>query len=525
MRMTFDRARTMSVALAAVLVFGACGGSETVDDSEDPADESAVEDEAADDGSDFSTIDSMTLRTLQLPEGVRAFVANDQSIGFGNARYLVTLRADGVRLIVVDSDGARDTDAFIAGARFGEVFHSGTRIVMTGSDEAGDLVVLSSEDGVTFTEARIATPDRYVDADVWAATTLVADVGGVADLDGDLFVIAQVGINWRAASGVVADFAYTISEEVGDAARFAGIVSAAPKGDGDTLYTFKADGEVVFESLGSEAGVEPGYVDAYEEAFSADSDSGFHGGWVISGTTATQTEIPPLNGELDEDVRLLQLYSVGEGVAALVWDLSPEATGPQYYMSGGAGSFGPLVAAAYASKWKYSLYSWFGENVWESAHDSLGDPRGGRPKILINDGSDGAVLVQKVADGLNIAQSDDALDWNEFRHADYAYVENDQLEVARANNETYYMVVSPEEEGGHRVFRVTPPDDGFEDAFVEEIDIKTGEPIESDIEPGTPPVDDPMSPETTDTVEFAETSPAEDFLMGIGFGSTSWGTP
>jgi hypothetical protein len=124
MRMIFTRARTISVVLAAVLVFVACGGSETVDDSEDPADETAVEDNAAednaaDDSSDFSPIDSVTLRTLQLPEGVRAFVAEDQSIGFGRASYLVTLRADGVRLIVVDSDGARDTDAFIAGARFG----------------------------------------------------------------------------------------------------------------------------------------------------------------------------------------------------------------------------------------------------------------------------------------------------------------------------------------------------------------------------------------------------------------------
>ena len=294
------------------------------------------------DGS-FAPIESVTLRTLQLPDGVRAFVAEDQSIGFGRASYLVTLRADGVRLVVVDSDGARDTDAFIAGARFGEVFHSGSRIVMIGSDEAGDLVVVSSDDGVTFTEARIVIPDRYVDADVWAATTLVADVADVADLDGDLFVIAGVGINWRRASGVVADFAYTISEELGDAATSSGTVSAAPQGDGDTLYTFKADGEVVFESLGSEAGVEPGYEDAYDDTFSEDSDLGFHGGWVdLRHHRRPKPRFHRLMARLDQDIRLLELYSVGEGVAALVWDFSVEAAGAQYYMSGGAGSFEAL---------------------------------------------------------------------------------------------------------------------------------------------------------------------------------------
>ena len=379
---TISPGRLLLVGLAAVLVFAACGRSETsVNDPESlPGESAAVEENAVNDGS-FAPIESVTLRTLQLPDGVRAFAAEDQSIGFGRASYLVTLRADGVRLVVVDSDGARDTDAFIVGARFGEVFHSGSRIVMTGSDEAGDLVVVSSDDGATFTEARIAIPDRYADADVWAATTLVADVGGVADLDGDLFVIAGVGINWRRAPGVVADFAYTISEELGDAATSSGIVSAAPQGDGDTLYTFKADGEVVFEALGSEAGVEPGYEDAYDDVFSDGSDFGFHGGWVISGATASQTEIPPLNSGLDQDFRLLELYSVGEGVAALVWDFSVEAAGPQFYVSGGAGSLEALVMGGYYSEWRYGLHHWWGsDGEWKSRSTPSAIPQQDDPR-------------------------------------------------------------------------------------------------------------------------------------------------
>ena len=482
--------RLLPIALAAVLVFGACVSSETsVDDPESPpGEEAAVEDNAFDDDGSFAPIDSVTLRTLQLPEGVRAFVAEDQSIGFGNASYLVTLRADGVRLVVVESDGARDTDAFIAGARFGEVFHSGSRIVMTGSDEAGDLVVLSSDDGVTFTEARIVIPDRYVDADVWAATTLVADVADVADLDGDLFVIARVGINWRRASGVVADFAYTISEELGDAATSSGTVSAAPQGDGDTLYTFKADGEVVFESLGSEAGVEPGYEDAYDDTFSEDSDLGFHGGWVVSGTTAAKTEVPPLDGELDQDIRLLELYSVGEGVAALVWDFSVEAAGAQYYMSGGAGSFGALVVGRYYSEWRYGVHHWWGsDGEWEVAIDSLGDPTAGRPEILKGDASDVWWAAQEVADGLNIAQSHDGLVFSEFdRHEWDDLPEGDSVFALYAYR--------------YRANNPVRPDDGIDI----DIDVEIGEPLEYDPEPEPAPFDDPVSPETTDSVKSAE---------------------
>ena len=68
------------------------------------------------------------------------------------------------------------------------------------------------------------------------------------------------------------------------------------------------------------------------------------------------------------------------------------------------------MVGRYYSEWRYCVHHWWGgEGEWEVAIDSLGDPTAGRPEILKGDASDVWWATQEVADGLNIAQSDDGL--------------------------------------------------------------------------------------------------------------------
>jgi hypothetical protein len=223
----------------------------------------------------------------------------------------------------VNRDAATDTDALIAGGSSAKVFNSGSRIVMTGTDAAGNLKVLSSKDGTTFEETTIPAPQRYVDADVWKATTLFGDVMGIADFNGELFAITSQGIRWPRPADVAAQFGYTISDEVGDAATTANTVRQAPQGDGDFLFTFVKGDEVVLEVLGSEAGIEPGYREAAQEASA--SETRIIAGWmIIAGKTASQIAEPPLGGGLQEDLRLNALFSDEDGVVAIMTDFSPD---------------------------------------------------------------------------------------------------------------------------------------------------------------------------------------------------------
>jgi hypothetical protein len=72
-------------------------------------------------------------------------------------------------------------------------------------------------------------PSRYAEADVWETTSLIGEALGVADLDGDLFMIAKLGIDWPNDIQVAARHGYTISEEVGDAALSAGTIKQKPQ--------------------------------------------------------------------------------------------------------------------------------------------------------------------------------------------------------------------------------------------------------------------------------------------------------
>lgn len=475
---------------ALLLVFAvACGGSDSSDAgsqattasesaaNEPLSDESAADEPTSSEPTGGSSEVSVRVQRVDLPAGMQLFDVPNQTATLNGVAYLVTGRPEGMRLIAVTDDGARETDAVIAGARFAEVFNSGTRIVMTGSDQAGDLVVLSSEDGVTFGEVRIPVPQRYVEADVWEATSLIANTSDVADLGDDLYLVARLGIKWPQTFRLVADYAYTVSFEAGEAASRATTIRQTPQDDGDVLFTFELDGAVVFEALASEAGVEPEYDAAYDESF--DAETGFYGSWIISESGAVQTSNPPLDGGLEGDLRLRDLYPVGDGVAALVTDFSPDARAPQQFVSsGGLGLFASGVVVRYQSQSEHGIrHTWDGE-AFESIGDPVGQGNGPAPRVVVDVTSETYGMFYD-ADGMFVfLDSDDGLDWDVPEWTiDVEIPGGGRVEIQPGDGEFIILWHPFGEEDEYRAFSMVPGDDGG-DADVVEIDIDLGPTIE-----------------------------------------------
>ncbi len=522
-----------ALPIALLVVAAACGGDDGEADTSPAvslttdagtADSAATADE---NNADSDGEISVQVQEVNFPPGIVISQADNQTASLASSAYLVTARADGMRLVAITSVGAFDTDALIVGGRSAEVFNTGSRIAMTGTDENGNLVVLSSEDGETFTEAQIPVPQRYVDADVWEATSLAGDALGVADLDGELYVIARVGIDWPSDLEVAARSAYSISQEAGDAARSAGSIIQKPQGDGDILYTFKVDGEVVYETLGSAAGVESGYREAFQQALAG--DTGFTGGWIISGSTATQTTSAPLGGGLDEDLRLNSLYSVGEGVAALVKDFSPEALAPQDSPTDGQTlliSARPRDSAFAFSDTGVSLsvsHSWDGE-VWELAGDPIGDENGLEAEVVTDAESDTFAMVFRQGLNLSVLISDDGLDWEAPTSTlSLSLPDGGQVQVESANGRLF-LILPEGSDGDSNVFEMIPDEATGED--VVDMDLV---PVQLDPDPPTFEwLDDEPDPFDSDDSSFVGKTLEWVLVRGIGsediegFASAVW---
>lgn len=526
------RIRWGALIIALSMIAAACGGTDE-SESGSPSDPEGGADNAEDIATDQPNEGDQTsagellaqVQEVNFPPGILVSQADNQTASLANAAYLVTARADGMRLVAITSDGAFDTDALIVGGRSAQVFNSGSRIVMTGADENGNLVVLSSDEGETFTEAQIPIPQRYVDADVWEATSLAGDALGVADLDGELYLIARVGIDWPSDLGVAARSGYSISQEVGDAARSAGSIIQKPQDDGDILYTFKVDGEIVYETLGSAAGVEPGYRDAYQQSF--DSDTGFTGGWIISGSTATQTTALPLGGGLDEDLRLNSLYSVGEGVAALVKDFSPEAKAPQNDPAEGqtllisSPSSRSIIAFSDTGVSLDVQHSWDGE-IWVLAGEGIGDGNGLEVELVTDAESDTFAMVFHQASGISVLISDDGLDWRvPTSTLTVSLPDGGQVQVESTNGRLFLIL--PEDIGGDsNVFEMIPEEPTGED--VVDMDLV---PVELDPDPPTFQwLDDEPDPLADDSLLNYKTLESV-IVMGVGpnpegFSTAKW---
>lgn len=471
-------ARLTMTLMAFFLVAAACGGTVGTDDvattggSAAPSD--TVDSEASDSEApipDGPLVITAEVRSVELPDGIEVFYDGDFSVIFGGAAFMVSPREGGARLMILDRDGVRDTAAVIPGAQVAEVFNSGSQVVMTGRDDQGRLVVLASSDGATFVETVIPIPDRYLEADVWTGTDLRADVGGVADLGDGLYLIAEVGLEWTHVNQLVARHGYTISQEVGDAAVRAGTVRAKPQ-DGDTLYTFLNDGEVVLEVLGSEAGIEAGYEDAFNAAiFNEAADIGFTRAWIITDGVAQPTADLPFGGGLDEDLRLSQLYPIRDGVAAVIRDFSPDVLAPQPSLA----ALGGLTVSAQVAA------SWFGTQVvttiwvryegdWYPSSDPIGDSTRDAPTVVGN-WWDGFTWYQPGGADLVLQRSDDGVVWEKVEGTvPIATPEGSVIRLTKLGDDFIATVYAPGEDSVPRVFHLS----GTGMTAVE-IDVESGE--------------------------------------------------
>jgi len=448
------------------------GADKEAQSAEDDTDSLSANDDK-DSGSTSDSTDAtgevvVGVAMVDLPPEIELFPGGNQNATLGQVSYVVTGQADGMRLIAVSLDGATTTDALIVEARSAQVFNSGTRIVMTGSNAAGELILLSSEDGVSFVEARIPPPKRFVDADVWQATSVVGSVLGVADLNGELFMIASQGIDWPRDVRLVAQFAYSVSDELGDAVAAAGVIRQVPQGD-DVLYTFVVNDEVIFEVLGSEAGLEPGYRQAVAAA--TDTETRIVGGWMVSGSTASPTSDPPLGGGLQEEMRLNALYPANDGVVAVVTDW--DAQGPASLRAPVAGD-----SSATSRPTGVAINTYLSNDGidWKQIGTLFGPTRGGVPGVdTVGDpGLDPDDISTLFSEGtLTLFSSDGNVIWE---GPDWSQDFPDlpagaPLDVLAAFG-GYLIVQPPLEPGGEfRVFDVAQADDGSTKAVEKEVEL------------------------------------------------------
>ncbi len=471
--------RWPAVAVLAALVAASCGGGAGETDqgptSSGEADSEPADQEIANDRIAF-------LSRVELPPSLVVSDADNQTASVNGVAYIVTETVNGMQLVRVDRDGASFTDAVITGATRAEVWDSGTRVVMTGVSD-GDMVILSSSGGEAFTEALIPIPQRYVDADVWQASSLMGDALGVADLAGDLLVVAALGVRWPADFEVVATHAYTVSQEAGDAAQFADTVTQTSRADGDTLYTFEVDGEVVFEVLGSEAGIEPGYLEAFRQSF--ESDTMAFGSWIVSGSDALQTSTAPFGGGLDDNLRLEALYPVEGGAAAIVIDLLPDdsdadeegAVGALVLVSAAASQVVPAQSGDYALR-KAFVYL-FGPAPYDEANFGRSATVPGEvpdQAAVAANVEKGSYTMAIVADGeMTVYDSDDGADWETVETVTRVPMPDGSQVTVESSGDSNFILVWPGSEGeGPQIFNA----DGFVDdnGFLLAIDIETGDP-------------------------------------------------
>ena len=119
-----------------------------------------------------------------------------------------------------------------------------------------------------------------------------------------MFAIVNAAVLWRRPLEIAQENAagQEPDPEKADAIRLANTIRSEPLDDGDTLFTF-VKGDVEVEVLGSEAGIENGYIDAYDgrESGTFEVQS-----WMIDGSNSRNLDTPPFGGQ--EGIRLHALY-------------------------------------------------------------------------------------------------------------------------------------------------------------------------------------------------------------------------
>ena len=149
--------------------------------------------------------------------------------------------------------------------------------------------------------------------------------------------------------------------------------------------------------------------------------------------------------------------------------------------------------------------------------DGAGDPEA-QPREVFEDDSGGWVAVQDSGDDLVVDSSDDGLDWSAPEWTiDISLPGGNKVEIQSVNGEIFQIFHPTEEGGEYRVFKVIPGEDAESDAYVEEIDVETGEPLpyEGEIDSVIPELQQDFStPDTTSTLDMSAVLRRGDRLPG-----------
>lgn len=362
--------------------------------------------------------------TVDLPEGLRPWwESRNRSRAFGGDNYLLAASSDvdtrgeepGVTLLRLEPSLEWEAvDLLIpASVASADMFMTGSRLVVSHLDQAGEIVVASSEDGTTFEEARLAIPGRYSEAAVWNHTSLFGNLVGAADLNGDVFAIANIGIIWSRPTEIAQQYAMEQDPDAAESIRYAGTIRTSPTDDGDFLFVFEKDDEVVAEVLASDAGIEDGYIEAFRDR---DDDTFESQSWLINGSTSTNLDVSPFNGQ--DGIRIHSLYPVDGGVAAMVTDFNADADGEGANEDGGAsaerGRYMSDISAIRAGESAWYLRTmvtldgilWFAEALVGTPNPTFGalawSTFNGVPLF---------VLMFYADEGAEVAVSDDGSNW------------------------------------------------------------------------------------------------------------------
>ena len=109
-----------------------------------------------------------------------------------------------------------------------------------------------------------------------------------------------------------------------------------------------------------------------------------------------------------------QLYSLGEGVAALVTDWSVGVGLSQPMVGAGTGTFGSGFVGAIYSEFEDRLHhSWDGD-VWEEVGDPVGFGTWPPPQVSYDENIRIYVMYQHTDGGLQTQESEDGITWSAF---------------------------------------------------------------------------------------------------------------
>ena len=358
----------------------------------------------------------LEIATVSLPDGLRPWwETTNRSAPFSGDVFVLAASSDvaigaqqpSLQILRLDValEWTRVEVSIPAAATSVDMFMTGSRLAVSYLDPAGEIVVLTSVDGADFAETRLPVPERYVAADTWAATSLIGRVQGAADLGEGVFAIVNTGLLWRRPNDIAEDYAVEQAQdpEVAENIRAASTIRGSPTGDGDMLFTFEKGGEVVGEVLGSDAGIESGYIDAYNNRTGASFESQ---SWMIEGNTSRNLDTPPFGGQ--EGLRFHALYPIDGGVGALVTDFNLAAAEAAILGTPGIYAAAAPEALARGSNWGQRTYATNNGRDWEGGKP-LDAPNANFRALAWGDGL--YVLVVEGEAGVGVATSANGSNW------------------------------------------------------------------------------------------------------------------